>query len=175
MLYSARARRSPESPRMTKKLPPGDGERILATNRAASHEFHLLSRLECGIVLTGTEVKSARIGGVSLKEAWAKVEAAEVFLHGAHISPYEQGNRENPDPKRIRKLLLHASEIRKLERETRSGGITLVPTRLYLKNGRIKIEIALARGKKSHDKRDSAREREVEREMARARGSREVR
>jgi SsrA-binding protein len=150
----------------------GAPEKTLSHNRAASHEFHLLSRYEAGIVLTGTEVKSARLGGVSLKEAFAKVERGEIFLHNAHFSPYEQGNRENVDPRRTRKLLLHASEIRKLERETQSGGTTLVPTKLYLKNGRVKLELAIAKGKKSHDKREATREREVRREMDRARSAR---
>ncbi len=157
---------------MTKKERKEAGDRVLATNRTASHEFHLLTRCEAGIVLTGTEVKSAREGGVSLKESYAKVDGGEMFLHNAHFNPYRQGNRENVDPLRKRKLLLHAGEIRKLDRETQSGGVTVVPTRLYLKNGRIKIELALARGKKSHDKREATREKEVEREMARARGTR---
>lgn len=157
---------------MTKKAAQGEDGRVLAANRAASHEFHLLTRFECGIVLTGSEVKTARQSGVSLKEAYAKVEAGEVFLLNAHFSPYEQAHRDNADPRRARKLLLHAAEIRKLEKETRSGGMTLVPTRLYLKEGRIKIEIAIARGKKTHDKREATREREVTREMERARGSR---
>lgn len=148
------------------------GERVLASNRAASHEFQLLERHEAGIVLTGTEVKSARQGGVSLKEAYAKVQGGEVFLLNAHFAPYEQGNRENVDPRRMRKLLLHAREIRKLDRETQPGGATLVPTRMYLKDGRIKVEIAVARGKKSHDKREASRKREAEREMDRERGRR---
>lgn len=160
---------------MTKRKGQGgsDGQ-VLATNRAASHEFHLLTRFEAGIVLTGTEVKSAREGTVSLKESYAKVERDEAFLCNAHFSPYREGNRENVDPVRTRKLLLHAAEIRRIERETRSGGMTLIPTRLYLKDGRIKIELALARGKKSHDKREASREKEVEREMARARGTRRL-
>ena len=148
------------------------GSQVLATNRVASHEFHLLTRYEAGIVLTGTEVKSARDGTVSLKESYAKVERGEVFLYGAHFSPYRQGNRENVDSLRTRKLLLHAAEIRRIDRETRTGGMALVPTRLYVKEGRIKIEVALARGRKRHDKREANREREVEREMARARASR---
>jgi len=158
---------------LTRKKDHGgaDGQ-VLATNRAASHEFHLLTRFEAGIVLTGTEVKSAREGTVSLKESYAKVERGEVFLYSAHFNPYRQGNRDNVDPVRTRKLLLHAGEIRKIDRETRTGGMTLVPTRLYLKSGRIKIEVALARGKKSHDKREASREREIEREMARARAAR---
>ena len=157
---------------MPRKPGEQEGDRALASNRAAAHEFYLLERFEAGIVLTGTEVKSARLGGVSLKEAYAKIEKGEVFLLGAHFSPYEQGNRENVDPRRDRKLLLHATEIRKLDKETRAGGTTLVPTRLYLKNGRVKVEIALARGKKVHDKREATREREVRREMARTHSSR---
>ncbi len=157
---------------MNRKEAGADGDRVLATNRSASHEFHLLSRLEAGVVLTGTEVKSARLGGVSLKEAYAKVERGELFLFNAHFNPYEQGNLQNVDPRRPRKLLVHAREIRKLDRETQSSGVTLVPTRMYLKSGRVKIEIALAKGKKSYDKRESARDRDVAREIARARGAR---
>ena len=149
-----------------------DGPRVLASNRAAGHEYHLLERYEAGVVLTGTEVKSARAGKVNLKDAYARVERGELFLYNAHISPYEQGNRENHEPLRPRKLLLHAHEIRKLARETVATGLTIVPTRLYLKDGRIKVEVALARGKKLHDKREASREREVRREMDRARGSR---
>jgi SsrA-binding protein len=147
----------------------GDAAANLATHRAASHDFHLMERFEAGLVLTGTEVKSARRGGVSLKEAYAKVENGEVLLLNAHFAPYEQGHRDNVDPRRTRKLLLHAREIRRLARETQTGGVTLVPIRLYLKNGRIKLEIALARGKKAHDKREATREREADREMARER------
>jgi len=143
---------------------------ILATNRAASHEYLLLERFEAGIALTGTEVKSARAGRVSLKESYAKIERGEVFLHDAHFSPYAQGGRDNPDPVRTRKLLLHAKEIRKLSRATEAGGMTLVPTKLYLKNGRIKLEIALARGKREYDKREASRMEDAKREMARLRG-----
>lgn len=143
---------------------------MLASNRAAPHEYILLERFEAGIVLTGTEVKTARAGRVSLKEAYARVQNGEVFLHGAHFSPYEQGNRENADPLRVRKLLLHAKEIRKIARRTESGGMTLVPISLYLKGGRVKIEIAVAQGKKSHDKREAARNDEAKREMSRLRG-----
>ncbi len=150
-------------------------EPTLAANRAASHNYHLLQRFEAGIVLTGTEVKSAREGRVNLKEAYARVQGGEVWLHGAHVSPYTHGNRENVDPVRVRKLLLHAREIRKLARETDSGGTTIVPTRLYLKNGRIKLEIALARGKRMHDKRDTKRKREMEREIERAVSARNAR
>ena len=149
-----------------------DGPKVLATNRSAGHEYQLLDRFECGIVLTGTEVKSARQGKVNLKDAFARVQDGEVFLHNAHISPYTEGNRENHEPRRTRKLLLHAREIRKLARQTVTTGLTLVATRVYLKRGRIKVELALARGKKLHDKREATRKKEMDREMARARGSR---
>ena len=156
---------------MAKK--PKEGEKVLATNRAASHDFHLLQRLEAGIVLTGTEVKSARLGSVNLKDSYARVnKAGEIFLHNAHFSPYEQGNRQNHEPRRPRKLLLHAREIRKLEKATISSGTTIVATKLYLKKGRIKIELALAKGKKLYDKRESSRKREMDQEMARAKVSR---
>jgi SsrA-binding protein len=154
---------------------PTEDIRVLATNRAASHEYHLLKRIEAGIVLTGTEVKSARLGNVNLKDSYASVKNGEIFLYNAHISPYAQGNRENHEPRRTRKLLLHAREIRKLAKETVSAGTTLVPTRIYLKKGRVKLELALARGKKLYDKRDASRKREMEQEMARAKGSRQVR
>jgi len=154
--------------RSTKKAGPG----VLASHRAAAHEYHLFQRFEAGIVLTGTEVKSAREGRVNLKDAYAAVKDGEMFLCNAHIGPYSPGHRENHEPLRRRKLLLHAAEIRKLARETTTAGHTLVPTRMYLKEGRIKVELALARGKKLHDKRESERRRESEREMARARGSR---
>jgi len=150
------------------------GPRALATNRSAGHEYHLLQRFEAGIALTGTEVKSARLGKVNLKDAYARIMNGELFLLNAHISPYEQGNRENHEPTRPRKLLMHAREIRKLARETVTTNLTLVATQIYLKNGRIKVELALARGKKLHDKRETSRKREVEREMARARGSRSL-
>jgi SsrA-binding protein len=155
---------------LPRKARDGAENPILAGNRAASHEFHLLERYEAGIVLTGTEVKSAREGRVSLKEAYAKIEKGEAFLLDAHFSPYLEGGRDNPDPVRTRKLLLHAREIRKLARATEAGGMTLVPTKLYLKEGRIKIEIALARGKKTFDKRAASRREEAEREMARLKG-----
>jgi SsrA-binding protein len=148
---------------------------VLATNRAASHEFHLLARFEAGLVLTGPEVKSAREGRVNLKEAYAKVKDNEVFLHNAHFSPYSHARLADTDPRRVRKLLLHAREIRKLAKETSASGVTLVPTRLYLKGGRIKIEIAVAKGKRSYDKRERARQREMDREIARERSSRTLR
>ena len=147
---------------------------VLARNRAASHEFHLLDRFEAGIVLTGTEVKSIRAGRANIKDGYAKVQDGEVFLHGAHISPYEPGHGDNVDPLRTRKLLLNAREIRKIRKETDATGVTLVPLSLYLKNGRIKVELALAKGKKAFDKREAIAKKDVEREMARARGARRV-
>ena len=148
------------------------GPKVLATNRTASHQYQLFERFEAGIALRGTEVKSARQGKLNLKDGYARVHNGEVFLLNVHISPYTQGNRENHEPVRQRKLLLHAREIRKLARETTATALTIVPTRVYLKNGRIKVELALARGKKLYDKRESSRRREVEKEMARAKGSR---
>ncbi len=147
---------------------------MLATNRAASHQYQLFQRFEAGVVLRGTEVKSARQGKVNLKDGYARVQNDEVFLLNVHISPYTQGNRENHEPMRPRKLLLHAREIRKLGRETTATALTIVPTRIYLKNGRIKVELAVARGKKLFDKRETSRRREVEKEMARAKGSRSL-
>lgn len=151
------------------------GNPVLAMNRAASHEFHLLARIEAGLVLTGPEVKSAREGRVSLKEAYAKIKNDEAFLHEAHFSPYSNARLSDVEPRRVRKLLLHAREIRKLAKETAASGVTLVPTKLYLKGGRIKIEIAVAKGKRSYDKRERAKQREADREMAREKSSRTLR
>ena len=152
----------------------GNDGRPLARNRAASHEFHLLERFEAGIVLTGTEVKSIRDGRANIKDGFAKVVNGEIFLFNAHISPYEPGHRENVDPLRTRKLLLNAREIRKIGKATEPEGVTLVPLSLYLKNGRIKLEVALAKGKKAFDKREAIAKKDVDREMARARSVRRV-
>lgn len=138
--------------------------KILAANRQAGHNFLLLDRFEAGVVLSGTEVKSARDGNVQLKDAYAEVVGNEAWLVNAHISPYTHGNRMNHDPLRRRKLLLHRDEIDKLLGKTRERGLTLVPTRMYLKSGRIKCEIALARAKKLHDKREAERERTTQAE-----------
>lgn len=158
-------------PVAAKKPKDGTEEAVLARNRAASHEYHLLERYEAGIVLTGTEVKSIRAGRANLKDGYAKVERGEVFLHGTHISPYEPGSRENVDALRVRKLLLNAREIRKIAKATDGAGVTLVPLRLYLKSGRIKLEVAVAKGKRAFDKREAIARRDVEREMERARGA----
>jgi SsrA-binding protein len=157
-----------------KKGKTTDGGPVLATNRAAAHEFHLLRRLEAGIVLSGAEVKSARERRVNLKDAFARIRNGEAFLHNAHFGVYSHARQDDYNPTRTRKLLLHAREIRKLDREIGAASMTLVATRLYLKGGRIKVEIALARGKKAYDKRESSRRKEMEREMARAKGSRRL-
>ncbi|MGE5644756.1 MAG: SsrA-binding protein SmpB [Acidobacteriota bacterium] len=138
--------------------------KILAANRQAGHNYILTDRYEAGMVLTGTEVKAARDGKVQLKDAYGDIESGEAWIVNAHISPYSHGNRMNHDPVRKRKLLLHRDEIEKLSAKTRERGFTLIPTRVYLKNGRIKCELALARAKKLHDKREAERTRETEAE-----------
>ena len=143
--------------------------RILSANRQAGHNYFLLERFEAGVVLTGTEVKSAREGQVQLKEAYGEVLGNEAWLVNAHISHYSHGNLENHDPVRRRKLLLHAQEIRKLIGKTREKGLTLIPTKLYLKKGKIKCELALAKGKKLHDKREAERKRSADEEAREAR------
>ena len=140
------------------------GIKILSDNRSAGHNFHLLDRYEAGLVLTGTEVKAAKTGKIQLKESYAEVSEDEAWLMNAHISEYSHGNIMNHVPVRKRKLLLHRSEIEKLRGEIREKGLTLVPTKLYLKGGRIKIEIAVAKGKKLHDKREAIKTREMQAE-----------
>jgi SsrA-binding protein len=146
--------------------------KLLSDNRSAGHNFHLLDRYEAGMVLTGTEVKAAKNGKIQLKEAYAEVDAGEAWLINAHISEYSHGNIMNHAPVRKRKLLLHRREIDKLQVETREKGLTIVPTRLYLKAGRIKVEIAVAKGKKFHDKRESERAKEMQAEAKAAVGRR---
>ena len=141
-----------------------DAQKTLSDNRQAGHNFFLLDRYEAGIALTGTEVKAARAGKVQLREAYASVEQGEAWLMNAHISEYSHGNQFNHSPVRQRKLLLHRREIDKLKEATREKGLSIVPTRLYLKNGRIKCEIALAKGKKLHDKRETERAKTAEAE-----------
>jgi len=138
--------------------------KILSDNRSASHNYFLMDRFEAGLVLTGTEVKAARAGKIQLKEAYAEIQKNEAWLVNAHISQYDFGNRENHPPLRSRKLLLHRQEIDKLLGKTREKGLSLIPTRVYLKNGRIKCEVALARGKKMHDKRETERARTADAE-----------
>ena len=139
-------------------------EKVFAANRAAFHEYYISDKYEAGVALTGTEVKSVMGGRVQLKDAYVAVREGEAWLFNAHISPYSHGNRENHDPVRTRKLLLHRREIDKLDETSVKQGMTLVPTRVYLKNGRIKIEIGVARGKKLYDKRETEMRRTVERE-----------
>ena len=150
-----------------------DPSKVLSDNRQAGHNFFLFDRYEAGIALTGTEVKAAKAGKVQLRDAYAMIDKDEAWLHNAHISEYSHGNRENHAPVRVRKLLLHRREIDKLLNATREKGLSLIPTRMYLKNGRIKCEIAIAKGKKFHDKRDSEREREMKAEARAALGRRQ--
>lgn len=144
------------------------GIKIVSHNRRASHDYELGETYEAGIVLTGTEIKSVRLNKVDLKRGYARVKDGEVWLYDIHISPYEQGNRENHEPERPRKLLLHKREIAKLFRLIKEKGITLVPTKMYLKDGRAKIEIAVATGKKSFDKRESLAKKDSQRQIERA-------
>ena len=139
-------------------------EKVLATNRKATHLYHILERFEAGIVLTGTEVKSVRAGKVNLKDGHARVRNEELWLVGVHISPYSHGNLHNHPPERDRKLLMRKRQILKFLGETVRGGRTLVPLKVYLRDGRIKVEIALAQGKKLHDKREAKRTRQLDRE-----------
>lgn len=142
-------------------------KKVFAQNRKAFHDYYLEEAFEAGIALTGTEVKSIRAGKVNLKDSYARVENGELFVYNMHISPYEQGNRFNHEPLRTRKLLLHRREISRLLGLTREKGYTLIPTKLYAVRGLIKLELALARGKKQYDKREVLAEKEAKREMAR--------
>ena len=144
------------------------GDRSIAANRRARHEYEILETLEAGLVLRGTEVKALRAGLVNFKDSYATVRNGEIWLLGCHISPYSHGTDANHDPERDRKLLLHAREIARLTGKIAERGLTLVPLKLYFKKGRAKLEIGLARGKKLYDKRATLREREVRREMDRA-------
>ncbi len=139
-------------------------EKVLATNRAAFHDYHISTKFEAGVALTGTEVKSVMEGRVQLKDSYVAVRDGEAWLLNAHISPYSHGNRANHDPLRTRKLLLHRREIDRLAQAAAIRGMTLVPTRVYLKNNRIKLEVGLAKGKKRYDKRETELRRTVERE-----------
>jgi len=147
---------------MAKKADPA--EKLLATNKKAFHEYFILDKLEAGIALLGTEVKSIREGRINLKDSYALVRKAEAFLLNCHISPYSHGNRDNHDPLRARKLLLHHQEIRRLIGKTQEKGLTLIPLRVYLRRGRIKMEIGVAKGKKLYDKRETERRKEADRE-----------
>ena len=139
----------------------------LATHRQATHNYFIEERMEAGMVLTGTEFKSLRLGRANLKDSYAILRKGEVWLLNCHISPYSHGNLQNHDPLRERKLLLHRNEIQKLDRRRKLSGLTLVPLRLYLKRGRVKVEIAVAKGKKLYDKRESIKKRDQDRENRR--------
>ncbi len=142
-------------------------EHTVAVNRRARHDYAVEDTLEAGLVLTGTEIKSIRAGRANLAEAYARIERGEAWLIGAHIAPYEQGNRNNHEPTRTRKLLLHRDQIAELIGKTQAKGYTLVPLRLYIRNGMAKLEVGIARGKKAHDKRRTIAERDMRRELER--------
>jgi SsrA-binding protein len=143
------------------------GEKAIVDNRRARHDYHLLDRYEAGLVLTGTEVKSLRDGKATLQQAYADVREGEAWLVGLHVPEYSQGNRSNHDPDRPRKLLLHRREIDQLHGRVRERGFTVVPTRLYFRDGRVKVELALARGKELYDKRRDIADRDARRQMER--------
>lgn len=144
-----------------------DEEKNITVNRKANHEYHIIQTIEAGIALVGTEVKSLRQGKANLVDGYAKIENGEVWLVNVNISEYTQGNINNHDPRRDRKLLLNRSEIRKLIGKTKEKGLTLVPLRLYFKNGKVKVELALAKGKKVYDKRESIAKRDFQRQQER--------
>lgn len=144
------------------------GIKIVSENRKARHDYHIHESYEAGIALTGTEVKSLRAGKANLKDSYARIENGELMLHNLHISPYEQGNRFNHEPLRTRKLLMHRYEINKLVGKTQEKGFTLVPLKLYFTRGKAKVQLGLATGKKTYDKRQDIAERDAKREMDRA-------
>ena len=145
---------------------PETGEKLIASNKKAFHDYFILQKFEAGIELTGTEVKSLRDGKAQLKDSYVGIEKSQAFLIGVHISPYTHGNRENHPPERTRKLLLHRREIDKLEAQIVEKGLTIVPLRLYFKGSKAKVEIAVVRGKKQYDKRETEKRREADREAA---------
>jgi SsrA-binding protein len=154
-------------------MPQGsEGQRNVASNRRARFDYELLERFEAGIVLTGSEVKSLRLGRASLSEAFARVDGREVWLENMHVPPYEQGEKRGYDPRRRRKLLLHRAEIDRLLGRTAEKGLALVPIRVYFAHGLAKVELGLGRGKRAHEKRQTVLEREARREMERAVGRR---
>ena len=155
-------------------MPKGEGK-VLAQNRKASHDYIILDTIEAGMVLTGTEIKSVRKAKINLKDGYASIRNGEVFLQNVHISPFEQGNIFNHDPLRTRKLLLHKKQIKYLIEETKTTGVTLVPLKVYLKNGVAKVLIGLAKGKKSYDKRDALKQKDMKREIDRAMKEKELR
>ena len=155
-----------------KKSAPREGEQIICVNRQARHNYFIDETYEAGLVLLGSEVKSLRDGKANLKDSYARVQKGEAFLINAHVSPYPGANRFNHEPTRQRKLLLHAREIERLTGKTKEKGFTLVPLKMYFKNGRAKVELGLARGKKLYDKRETLRRKESDREVERSLKSR---
>lgn len=151
-----------------KKNDEAAGVTVICRNRRAAHDYHLEESIECGIVLLGTEVKSLRAGHASLEDAFARLENGELWLHGAEIPEYSFGNRQNHKPKRPRKLLLHKAEINKFAGKATEKGFTLVPTKLYFRMGKAKLELAIAKGKQTYDKRQSLKKHEAKREIDRA-------
>ena len=149
-------------------MPHQQGVKMIASNKKAFHDYFVEEKYECGIVLFGTEVKSIRLGKVNLKESWAQIRKGEVWIEGMHISPYEQGNIFNRDPLRAKKLLMHKREIRKLDSLVMRQGYTLIPLEVYLKDGKMKIQLGLCKGKQVHDKRDAMAKRDSDREIQRA-------
>ena len=144
-------------------------DKKVAVNRKARHDYFILDSFECGIVLTGTEIKSVRAGNLNLKDSYASIENGELWLYGMHISPYDKGTYYNHEPERDRKLLLHRHEIIRLQSKTREKGLTLVPLSVYIKDGkRAKVELGLAKGRTTHDKRDMIADRDAKRDIARA-------
>lgn len=153
-------------------MPRESGRKVITTNRKARHDYTIMDTYECGVVLTGTEVKSLRAGRASLVDGFALISDGEVWLHGVHIPEYTQGTWTNHEPRRTRKLLLHRGEILKLIGKTKESGLTLVPLALYFADGKVKVELALAKGKRAYDKRHALAERDAKREIARAFGRR---
>ena len=149
-------------------MPKKEGIKEIASNRKAFHDYFVLERFEAGIELFGTEVKSIRAGQVNLKDSYCTIREGELFVRGMHVSPYEKGNIFNRDPVRIRRLLMHKREIRKLHALVKQDGYTLVPLSVYFKNAKVKVEVGLCKGKKNYDKRDSDAERNAKRDMDRA-------
>src|SRR5687767_3369901 len=147
---------------------PDSGENLIASNKKALHDYFIVQKFEAGLMLTGTEVKALRDGKANLKDAYVIFKDGEAFLFGAHISPYSHGNLQNHEPERTRKLLLHRREIEKLRVQTTERGLSVVPLRLYFKGSRVKAEIAIVRGKKQYDKRETEKKREADRETAAA-------
>jgi SsrA-binding protein len=153
-------------------MPRESGRKVIAQNRKARHDYTILDTYEAGLALTGTEVKSLRAGRASLVDGYATIKDGEVWLQGVHIPEYTQGTWTNHEPRRVRKLLLHREEISRLIGKTRESGLTLVPLQLYFLDGKVKVELALARGKRSYDKRQDMARRDADREMSREAGRR---